>query len=276
MSPENIDTDTNRARVAEYIRSLDENGLMDLLGQYGEKIRPPDYSDDDLGAYKFEEMRCYPQMSMEEEMAAGRILELNKDKPTDNPSVKMAKEFLVGSQLLKVWHISRRFGWVKGYSSRLTRDDLYQVGVATLVSCLSNWPWEEVPLGVYTYKPVTREMAKEIRRDRGLSAKVSVTMFLLRHVRDLWAQLHPNDNPPDNETLANAMFLYHNQPDLKLNEPHASLAESLIALGEKLNVFEEVRKQGRKPRILSLEERIKVATERMDLCDEMAREVNEI
>ena len=63
------------------------------------------------------------------------------------------------------------------------------------------------------------------------------------------------------------MFLYYKQPDLKLKEDQTLLRQALITLGEKLKVFPEAGQRDK----LTLERRIEIAMERMDLCDELEK-----
>jgi len=136
-----------------------------------------------------------------------------------------------------------------------------------LTRSLATWRWDQVAFTTYTYKAAERDMLQEITGDKGRSQFMNSRIWALRQTRDLWKETHKKDGLADNEKLAQAMFLYYKQPDLKLKEDQTLLRQALITLGEKLKVFPEAGQRDK----LTLERRIEIAMERMDLCDELEK-----
>lgn len=266
---------TNREELVAEIQAMPRKGLMNLLEQYRARIAEPEYNPLDPERFWLASISSYPNMTDAEEMAAGRLLELNVHKKTGKPSVtpesEAAREYLIGSNLRLVLSIAGKVAEWAG-SVRMHRDDFFQIGSEKVTKGLSSWDWRKSSFTNYIYPAIKQAMVVEFANDKGRSYLINSRILALKQARDFWAITHKGEETVSNATLAQAMFLYFSQPELKLSDNHQRLRDSLITLGEKLNVFPEVGVKDR----LTMDRRIERTIERMDLSEEMEKASHEL
>lgn len=266
MKPEVIERNDNngeeRAALAVQVKAMKLVKLTTVLKGYCAMIKPvilqqqPTF-DSEIADIQKQERGAYPDMTLFEEMAAGRILEEGSEKDK-----KRAGACLLNSHLRLIWSIARCFSWAA--SNRMSREDFYMAGCSKMTLSLKTWDWQRSRFGTYINKGIHQEMFQEARQDRGVSYLIDRKILTLKRVRELWEQIH--GETADNQSLAQAMVIYSAQPGTKLSEGQTALRQDLLDLGGRLGVFSTNDGRAR-----SYEEQIRLAGERLGFVDELDR-----
>jgi len=193
----------------------------------------------ELDSYTVAEMSRYPRMSLFKEASLGRIIEESKGMKGKRYLTEQATEYLIGNKLRWISVIARSYSSLT--SGSMSINDLYQVGCEKLVSAFPWWDWKLGALSTYLHSGIYSALSRAVSEDRGKTEYTDERIQAIREAKNMWESV--KGESPNNRILAQAIVIYHLQPDQKLTSQEANLRESVLEMANTLGIFSHDKHQ---------------------------------